>query len=65
MITNCLNNSGLLKLYPDVCVANYGNTHKSGLSLLLPFQHVQKQGSEKHAGSKYEVVVHVGDEDFS
>lgn len=37
MIANCLNNSGLLKLYPDVCVANYGSTHKGGLSLLLPF----------------------------
>lgn len=39
-----LNNSGLLKLYPDVRVANYGNTHKGGLSLLLPFPTRLKTG---------------------
>jgi len=44
VITNCLNNSGLLKLYPDVHVANYGNTHKGRLSLLLPFPTHLKTG---------------------
>lgn len=47
MITNCLNNSRLLKLYPDVCVANYGSTHKGGLSLLLPFPMHLKMGKWK------------------
>lgn len=47
MITNCLSNSGLLKLHPDVHVANYENAHKGGLSLLLPFPPQLKTGKVK------------------
>lgn len=44
VITNCLNNSGLLKLYPDVRVANYGSAHKGRLPLLLAFPTRLKTG---------------------
>lgn len=35
VIVNCLNNSGLLNCYLDVCGVNCGNVYKGGLFFLL------------------------------
>lgn len=51
VITNCLNNSGLLDCHPDVCGVNCGNVHKGVIFLicwLAPRKWKHKCGSYSH-----------------